>query len=324
MAEARAFVMEGLIKYHGLKDWGLRIPYHDSISVNLEGIGSRARVELRPSEGACEVLFEGSPASPRTKERVLGVLRRVWQEAGNRASCLVSFQNFPSGISAKGLGFSSSMGAALAAALFEAYGLRARWGWDLRRISALARLFSGSACRSVVGGFARWRAGQDHESSYAIRLGGRELLDLRVVVVPLYLEFSTEQAHREAEASPFFRARVESAQRRVEELEAALRAGDFERVGLLAELDALELHAVTMTGPGGHVLLLPSSVAVMREVRAMREEGIPAYFSLQTGPTVFINTLPRYVQAVEARIRALGLATLTCGVGGEVSLMNDQ
>lgn len=320
-ASARAFVMEGLVKYHGLRDWEWRIPYHDSISVNLEGIGTVAHVEVDLAAGY-EVYFEGERALERTRERALRLIRQVQAEGGDKRPCRVRFENFPKELRAKGLGFSSSMGAALAAALYEAYGLSSRQGWDLVRLSRLARLFSGSASRSVVGGYAKWLAGEDHETSYAVRIGGRDLLDMRILVVPLQMKASTEEAHREAEASPFFAQRVKAAQARVALMEEAIRRGDFEAVGSLAEQDALELHAVTMTGPRGLVLLRPESVAAMAEVRSLREQGTPAYFSLQTGPTVFVNTLPQFARTVEERLRSLGLEVLSCAIGEGVELLS--
>jgi len=95
----------------------------------------------------------------------------------------------------------------------------------------------------------------------------------------------------------------------------------LEKVAALAEVDSLELHGLTMTGKHGLVAYKPESIQVMGEIRRMRQEGIPAYFSMQTGPSVFINTYPERIDDVQARIEALGLKTISARVGGEVKIV---
>lgn len=313
---AVAHPMQALVKYHGLRDWELRIPYHDSISVNIAALSTRTKVELVGS-GKDEVILNGERVGGRGFERVMSVVEHVRKLAGKEDSVRIESENSLSYSGAKGLGFSSSGGAALAAALFRAYGL----DWNLRRISTIARRFSGSACRSVVGGYAQWHAGRDDESSYAERIAGRKDLDLGIVIVPLSSEVRTEEAHREVETSPFFNARVKSASRRCAEMRDAILEGDIIRVAQLAEIDSLELHALTMTGEKGLVAYKPESILLMSEIRRMRQHGLNAYFSMQTGPSVFINTYPEEVKEIKAWVEELGLRAIESRVGGEVKLV---
>jgi len=101
------------------------------------------------------------------------------------------------------------------------------------------------------------------------------------------------------------------------EMESAIRKRDIDRIGILAEKDSLILHGITMTGLDEMILWRPETVKVILEVRKMRVEGIPAYFSIDTGATVYVNSLPRLVPEIETRIRSLGIETLRCEVGGE-------
>lgn len=321
-ATAVAHPMQALIKYHGLRDWGLRIPYHDSISVNMDALLTRTRVEFGDFSSD-SISINGEEADSDTLERCLAIVNRVRQLAAIEARTKIVSENSGGTTGAKGLGFSSSGGAALAAASYKASRLDEWLGWDLQVISRLARRLAGSACRSVVGGYARWRAGVDDESSFAYRIAGRETLDLAVVAVPLSSAVKTEEAHRDAVSSPFFDARVRAAQSRVEEMEKAILAADLERVGELAEIDSLELQGVTMTGRGGLMLYRPESILVMSEVRRMREDGIPAYFSMQTGPSVYVNTYPEKAEVIRRRLAKRGLPTLVSRVGGEVRLVRD-
>jgi len=320
-ATAKAFTMQALIKYHGLRDWDLRIPYHDSISVNTDCLYTVTTVEFGDYEDDV-VLVNGEAATGRGLERVVRVLDRVRGMAGISQRARVESWNSLTYEAGKGVGFSSAAGAALAAAAYEAAGLRKTLGWDLRLVSRVARLLAGSACRSVVGGYAIWHAGESDEDSYAERIASREDFEIAFLIIPLPLDISTEAAHREAEASSFFWARVASAQRRCGELIQAIRDRDFERFGELVELDSLELHAVTMTGPGRHILMTPESLRIIEKVRAMRREGIPVYFSMQTGPSVFVNTLPEWIDYVESILRDSGLTCIRSGVGGGVELIS--
>ncbi|MDW8083648.1 MAG: hypothetical protein RMI49_00395 [Candidatus Caldarchaeum sp.] len=314
-ARAVAHPMEGLVKYHGLKDWSLRIPYHDSISVNLEAFTTETEIEFG-NFGEDIAVVDGETLKGRELERVKSVVNYVKHLAGIEENFrMFSKNSIPKG-AVKGLGFSSSAGAALAAAAYKAARLDEQYGMDYKLLSRIARRLAGSACRSVVGYFARWFAGSSDEDSYAVCIAERKDFDIRVVVVPLYVDFKTEDAHREAEASSFFWARVESAQRRCDQLERAIKQGDFIEFGELVELDALELHAVTSTGPRRMILATPDSWRVVALVQELRKEGLRCYFSMQTGPTVFINTLPEDTANVKAAVEDLGFRTFVSSVGG--------
>lgn len=319
-ARARAHTMQGLVKYHGLRDPELRIPFHDSISVNLEALGTVCEVEFHhgPED---QVLINGARAVGREYERVVKLLDVIRRVAGIRERARVVSENFPRGLRGKGLGFSSSAGAAIAAAAYQASGLADRLGWDETLLSRLARRFAGSACRTVVGGYARWFAGHDDTTSYAVRIGDSHTLPMKVVVVPLHIDAETEAAHREAAASPFFQARVARAQERVEEMEGAIRRGDLRRVGELSEADSLELHAVTMTGGGRMILITPESLRLVQLALAWRAEGLPVYFSLQTGPTVFLDTTPDMADEVARRVRQLSHSPIISSIGGPAQIL---
>ncbi|MEM2237138.1 MAG: diphosphomevalonate decarboxylase [Candidatus Caldarchaeum sp.] len=316
-ARATAHTMEGLIKYHGLKDWSLRIPYHDSISVNLDAFTTVTEVEFGDF-GEDAAFIDNVAVSGREFERIRQLVDHVKKLADISENFrVVSFNSIPKG-RFKGLGFSSSAGAALAAAAYKASGLHKIYGWDMRLVSRIARRLAGSACRSVVGKYARWFAGTSDEDSYAVCFADEKDLPLKVVVVPLSSKYSTEEAHREAELSTFFEARLKNASLRCDVMERAIREGDFKTFGELKELDAIELHAVTATGPKRLILATDESLRVISEVRRLREEGVECYFSMQTGPTVFINVHPEDSGYVFGMVEDLGFKPILSGVGGPV------
>lgn len=312
--KSTANTMQALVKYHGLKDWKLRIPYHDSISVNTTSLGSEVVVSKAEGEEG-ELLVEGKrneDALRRTQSVSDRLTGKRFEELGLR----LDSGNFPH-VDAKGLGFSSSAGAAVAMALFHATNGGKP---DYTELSRVARLFAGSASRTMVGGFSRLYAGKGYEDTYAERFADERDLPLRMVIVPLTSTVRTEDAHREVEGSPFFKARVESASKRCEEMERAIKGGDLRKVGELTEQDTLELHSITMTGTHRMVIMSPDTVRIIQRVRELRDTGVEAYFSMQTGPSVFINTSEEDEGKVRKAVTKMGYKTVLSGVGKEARI----
>ncbi|MDG7010554.1 MAG: hypothetical protein JRN57_00400 [Nitrososphaerota archaeon] len=314
MAEYRAvaYTMQGLVKYHGLKDWKLRIPYHDSISVNTTSMKTEASITDSRQGG---VFIEGK-ANDSANSRLQAIVSRL-DPSKKVTDFRIDSRNLPSG-KAKGIGYSSSAGAALT---LLAHRLLAEQRPELRELSKTARLFAASASRSLVGGFSRLYAGKDDEGTYAERFADSRDLDLRMVIVPLPSRVRTEDAHREVLTSPFFAARVESAQKRCDSMQKAILGNDLDEVGRLAERDTLELHSLTMTGDSGLVIMTEDSIRIIGRVRELREEGVKAYYSMQTGPSVFVNTSDRDQGRVLKAIEKLGYRAYPSGVGGEATLL---
>jgi len=229
----------------------------------------------------------------------------------------IDSRNIPSG-KAKGIGYSSSAGAALTLLCNK---LLVGGEPDLTSLSRTARLFAASASRSLVGGFSRLYAGKDDDSTYAKKFADSGDMDLRMVIVPLPSRVRTEDAHREVLTSPFFRARIESAQRRCEEMEKAILGNDLDALGRLAEKDTLELHSLTMTGESGLIIMTEDSLRIIRRVRELRDDGAKAYYSMQTGPSVFINTSEEDEKRVLDAVTKLGYRAYSSRVGGEARIL---
>jgi phosphomevalonate decarboxylase len=307
--------MQGLVKYHGLRDWNLRIPYHDSISVNTDCLFSETTVGESP--GGSELILNGHVDSQSLK-RAAPVLERISGKAFNDLKLRIESKNRPV-LKAKGVGFSSSAGAALTLSAFASIKSAKP---DLDELSKVARLFAASSARSIVGGFSRLYAGKGDSDSVAVRFAGKEELDLRMVIVPLPSRAKTEEAHREVETSPFFKARIESAQKRCEEMEKAILGNDFHALGVLTERDTLELHSITMTGASRMIIMTADTIKVIEKVRELRGAGTDAYFSMQTGPSVFINTTDRHQSRVLKSIKRMGYVAIPSSVGEGAELLN--
>ena len=315
-ASAIAYPIQGLIKYHGLRDEKLRLPFHDSISVCTSPIHSHTTVEFGQKKDMA--VIDGKPVSERDMQRIRMVIDPLRKISGKSSQMrMVSENDFPSNI---GLGASASGFAALSVAASSALGLNL----SLEDLSRFARRGAGSASRAVTGGFSRWYAGSSDIDSISRRINAPQNIDLAILCALVPAHKYTDSAHREVVTSPFFKARLDYVPTVVDRMEEAIKRGDVDEIGSLAETDTLLLHGITMTGIDGMILWRPDTVKIILEVKEMRKEGLPCYFSVDTGATVYINTHKKHLVSVKSRIEALGIKTIECQVGGEARTVSDH
>src|SRR5258708_3656767 len=233
-ASALAHPIQGLIKYHGMRDEILRLPFHDSISVCTAPLHTLTTVEFSHTFHSDEFLINGTPVThPRELERIQIIINRLRSDAASDMKChLASVNSFSTNI---GLGASASAFASITVAAASALGLH----MDITTLSRIARLGAGSASRAVVGGFARWIAGNSDATSYAYQIAGPMELPMGIVIAVVERFKFTEDAHHEAKTSPFFDARVAYAQQQVPKAENAIRSHDLAQLLQLAEADTL-------------------------------------------------------------------------------------
>ncbi|MFB6081204.1 MAG: phosphomevalonate decarboxylase MvaD [Halanaeroarchaeum sp.] len=320
-ATARAHPIQGLVKYHGIRDQELRVPYHDSISVATAPSATVTTAAFDPDRDEDRFVVDGEELTGGGARRLRTVIDRVRElsdaEYVDAPVRLESENTFPTNV---GLGSSSSGFAAAAMALAEAADL------DLDRpaISAIARRGSTSAARSVTGGFSDLRAGMNDEDCRSHRLATPLEDDLRIVIglVPTYKE--TEHAHEEAAASHMFQGRLAHVHEQLADARDAIRDGDFDRTFSIAEHDTLSLAATTMTGPEGWVYWQPETLSIFEAVRDLREGGVPVYFSTDTGATVYVNTTVEHVERVRETVAAQGVETETWHVGGPATVLDES
>jgi phosphomevalonate decarboxylase len=317
-ATAKAHPIQGLVKYHGMRDAELRLPYHDSISVCTAPSHTRTTVAFDPDADGDEYRIDGEVVTGRGAERIEHVVDHVRDLAGFDHRARVESENsFPSNV---GFGSSSSGFAALAMAACEAAGL------DLSRpeISTVARRGSSSAARAVTGAFSQLYTGLNDADCRSERIETDLESELRIVtgLVPAYKE--TEQAHEEAADSHMFQARMAHIHGQIAEMRDALRAGEFDRTFELAEHDSLSLAATTMTGPAGWVYWQPRTIAIFNAVRELRSAGVPVYFSTDTGASVYVNTTEEHVDSVEAAVADCGVDTEVWTVGGPARVLDES
>ncbi len=319
-AAAAAHPNIAFIKYWGNRDDLLRIPANGSISMNLSGLQTRTIVQFDTSLEEDQLVINGESAGAEALQRVSATLDRIRELADLKTAARVTSENsFPTGT---GIASSASAFAALTLAAATALGL----GLPEKELSRLARIGSGSASRSIPGGFVEWQAGKDHASSYAVSLAGPEhwdLVDQIVLISREHKAVSSSQGHQLADTSPLQEARVADADRRLGICRQALLERDFPTFAEVVEQDSNLMHSVMMTSSPPLFYWEPGTLEIMNAVREWRQEGLQVCYTVDAGPNVHVLSPAEHAEAVKRKLTALTnvKSILTCTPGGPAWLI---
>ncbi len=294
-----------LVKYWGKKDGEGNRPAVGSISMTLNGMATQTCVRFTGSGGDDRIRLGGAEADANTHRRVralLDRLRRYVPDAG--AAEVESVNDFPTGA---GLASSASGFAALLVAAEAALGLRL--SEDER--SCLAREASGSAPRSLYGGFVEMSTGQSPDGSDAV---ARPLLPpadwpLHVVVAVIREEEkeigSGEGMRRSFATSPYAAAWVSSHPADLDEAREAIRHHDFSRLAAVSEASCLKMHALAMSARPGLLYWRGATVEALHEIVALRRGGHEVFFTVDAGPQVKAVCTSEALAAVRERLLSI-------------------
>ncbi|HEX7030890.1 MAG TPA: diphosphomevalonate decarboxylase [Gammaproteobacteria bacterium] len=326
-AEATARANIALIKYwgkrnrqvHGDDGAALNLPAVGSLSITLDALATRTRIRFDDAFEQDSLRLNGREESAARLTPFLDICRQL---AGRPAFAAVeSDNNFPTGA---GLASSASGFAALAAAAAAALELELAPA----ELSALARRGSGSAARSIFGGFVEWQRGErdDGSDSHAEPLADAEHWPLRVLVAvtdegPKHTG-STDGMTRTEFTSPYFDAWVEGQDADLAEARAAVLARDFEKLADVSEFSCLKMHASAMAARPGVVYWNGATVDALNAVRALRGKGVPAFFTVDAGPQVKAICLPEAEAALRETLAALNgvKRVIASGLGAGVEV----
>jgi diphosphomevalonate decarboxylase len=320
-ATAAANANIAIIKYWGRRDDRLRIPTNDSISFTMdERLQSTTTVEWVPGAKADSLSLDGSPAKENERARVSAFLDIVRGMMGKPMHADVSSKNtFPR---AAGLASSASGFAALAAAATKAAGIR----MEGERLSALARLGSGSASRSVFGGAVEWLAGvrKDGKDCFAIQLSpAKRWKDLRNIIAitnPHEKRISsTDAMERTVRTSGMFKARLSSVKMRLDTVRDAIKRCDFESMAQTIMQESDSMHACMLDSWPPITYLNGASLEIMHRTLELNQSyGEPvAAYTFDAGPNAHIYTTSKHEDEVRKMLSGIdGIQdVLVCRVG---------
>lgn len=300
------------LKYWGASDLQRALPVNPSFSMTLSQCTSRSTVELL-AEGMSDEIFlvddDGrlAEAPEAFRGRIQAHLERLRTWAVHQGRPAFGFRiatrnTFPA---AAGLASSASGFAALTFGVTRALGFEL----DSRELSQLARRSgSGSASRSVIGGYVQWPTGDGEEGAYAHQVfppGHWALADVIAVTETGPKKVSSLEGHQRAPRSPHFPRRLELLTDRLAAMRQAVEVRDFDALAPLLEEEAIELHLIAMSSKPPIFYWQPGTVAVLAAVRAMREEGVPAASTLDAGANVHVICPVEAAGEVARRLAAM-------------------
>jgi diphosphomevalonate decarboxylase len=318
---ARAGANFALIKYWGKADARLNVPAVGSISITLDALFTETEVALDPKLKADELTLNGRRRDEDVA-KISACLDLLRNKAGvkTRAS-VTSTNNFPTGA---GLASSASGYAALVRAAEAALGL------DLtpRERSIVARQGSGSAARSIFGGFVEMHAGTaaDGSDSFAEPLAETGAWPLEVVIAVTAKGEkevgSRSGMTRSATSSPYYAAWVAGQPADLDAGRAAIRSRDFAALAEIAEHNCLKMHAAALSAQPPLVYWNGATVECLHAVQRLRAGGVPVFFTIDAGPQVKAVCAPGARPKVEAALRGvpgvIELLTSRLGPGAEL------
>jgi diphosphomevalonate decarboxylase len=278
-----------LIKYWGNRDDALRIPANGSISLTLGDLENRMSVRFDGGLDSDTLIINGEPAEPEMIKRASAHLDLLRDMTGvTYAARLESMTNFP-----LGAGIASS--AAAFAALTIAAASALKLDLDKKELSRIARRGSGSAARSIHGGFVELLAGDSDQASYAQQIAPEDhwnIIDLVVIVDEGVKHTGSSAGHTLASSSPLQETRVTDAPRRLLSCRNAILEKDFQSLSQIVERDSDMMHAIMMTSEPPLHFWSGETLQVMAAVRNLRAEGTSVCYTIDAGPNVHCLCLP--------------------------------
>jgi diphosphomevalonate decarboxylase len=323
---ARAGINIALVKYWGKRDPALNLPATGSLSLTLADLGSETTVRFAPDakspEGGDRISVDGEPAQPRFAQRVRRFLDLVRRAAHLDLPADVTTRNTVP--TAAGLASSAAGFAALALAASRAAGMEL----SPSELSALARQGSGSAARSIFGGFVEMAPGERSDGSDAC---ARALLpagawDVRLVVaitalVPKAIG-SSEAMELTAKTSPYYPGWLQAVPQDLAAARAAVATRDLAGLGRVAERNAMRMHACVLAADPPILYWNGATLAAMETVRRLRASGSEAFFTVDAGPHVKVLCAARDAAVVEPALAGtpgvLRTLVLAPGPGAEI------
>jgi diphosphomevalonate decarboxylase len=301
-ATAQAQPNIALVKYWGKRDAALNLPAAGSLSITLDALHTRTRVRFDDALDADDITLNGERDAAQSRKISVfldlfraraGIVTRALVESGN---------DFPTGA---GLASSASGFAALAVATDRSLGL----DLDPRELSMLARRGSGSAARSILGGFVEMAPGtrDDGQDAFASPLLDASSWPLKVVVAITSRKKKAVDSRAGMETSqrtsPYYRDWIATVQGDLNAARSAVQTRDFEKLSVVSEASCLAMHAVMLATRPALIYWNGATLDCIQCIRALRLRGIGVFYTVDAGPQVKAVCLPDDAAGVAEALR---------------------
>ena len=307
---AQAHPNIALLKYWGKQDAAGNIPAAPSLSITLDGLRTQTSVSEAPEDG---VFLNGAPVAER---KILAALADWRRQCDIPPLAIDTRNNFPT---AAGLASSASGFAALATAVDAHCGL----GLTDGERTALARRGSGSAARSLHGGFVALAPPNWQGAPLLAAKQWPLKVVIAIVSTTAKAVSSSEGMQISRRTSPYFDAWTDRATKDYPAMRDAVRKRDFQRLAALAEASCLAMHGVMLSSEPALIYWSPTTLACLRAIRALRETGCQTFFTVDAGPQVKAVCAPEDADQVQRTLAELeGVEqTLCVGLGGAAKVI---
>lgn len=299
-AKARSKPNIAFIKYWGNRNEELRLPMAASLSMTLNKPTVEITIDDAEAFGVRSFLADGSEKTLKEKDierfrKVIALMRRYFETLGagkvlQENVAITVRSHIPPAI---GLASSAAVFSCLAKAV--AGFVREQKILTEKQVSILARLGSGSAARSIFGGFSTLEEGNGMGigDAWSEQIASEDHWLLHdIVMIPEMEEkkVGSTEGHALASTSPFFAARIEAIRaRRQQECINAIKAKDFEKLQHVTEEDCLDMHHVMQTSKPPLHYLNTETHRIVNAIKALRtKEHLPVLFTMDAGPTVHL------------------------------------
>ncbi len=315
-----------LIKYWGKRDKKLNLPAVGSISITLDDLFTETTVSFKgDSESDCLIL-NGRRASRQQENRVSNFLNIIRRKANIDCRAeVVSRNNFPTGA---GLASSASAFASLALAGSQAAGL----SFGPSQLSELARRGSGSAARSIFGGFVEMIKGEkaDGSDAVAVQLAEPVFWELNWLVIITTEEEkkigSTDGMSFSEKTSPYYPVWIDESKKDIDEMRSAILNRDFPKMGDLMEFNCMKMHALTLSSRPPVFYWNEVTLAIIHLIQELRLQKIPVYYTIDAGPQVKAICRPNDVDRIKEGLETIpGIKKIIkTGLGQSARLIEDR
>ena len=273
-----------LVKYWGKENEELIIPKNSSLSLTLDSLYTITEVSFIKSDRD-EFYLDDKLQGDKETEKISTYID-IFREKSNiqKRVLIKSYNHVPT---AAGLASSASGYAALAMGLNKLFELNL----SQSEISKLARRGSGSASRSIFGGFVEWVKGDNDDNSYAKKIDDANW-DIAMIILVLNenkKKISSREAMKKTiETSPMYEAFTNAQQSDIDNIKIAIDNRDFNKIGEITEHNAMKMHSTIMSSNPPIIYFEESTIKAINKIKELRTKGYSVYYTMDAGPNVKI------------------------------------
>ncbi|MHB1946672.1 MAG: diphosphomevalonate decarboxylase [Gammaproteobacteria bacterium] len=285
-----------LCKYWGKRNQELNLPMTSSLSISLDNKGATAELRLN-NNSSDSIILNGNKVELFSSfaKRLIEFLNLFRKNSAPHFDIHIQ-SNIPvaAGMASSACGFASIVQA-----------LNKLFCWELseHELSILARLGSGSACRSLWQGFVEWHVGmrEDGMDSHGIAIP-TQWPELCVGLLILSEKEkglgSREAMQRTITTSPLYSAWPDKVNHDLSLLKQAITVQDFKLLGQTAESNAITMHATMLSAWPPIMYFMPETVAAMHQIWKLRHDGVLIYFTQDAGPNLKLLFLEKDLSTI--------------------------